>query len=60
MSLPSPRAVAPPPCLLPGIKDLLKKDARLLAFGFWLLEEGRLFNVGGFGREKDAEGKMNG
>jgi hypothetical protein len=27
------------------------------AFGFWLLEEGRLFDVGGFGREKIAKGK---
>jgi hypothetical protein len=24
------------------------------AFGFWLLDEGRLFDVGGFGREKDC------
>jgi hypothetical protein len=23
------------------------------ALGFWLLDEGRLFDVGGFGREKD-------
>jgi hypothetical protein len=24
------------------------------AFGFWLLDEGSLFDVGGFGREKDC------
>jgi hypothetical protein len=51
---PSPRTPAPP-CLLLGIKDSLKEYARLFAFwmkgGFWLLGEGRLFDVGGFGRE---------
>jgi hypothetical protein len=30
------------------IKDSLKEDARLFAFGFWL------FDVGGFGRENDC------
>jgi hypothetical protein len=37
MSCPSPRAVAPPPRLPLGMKDLLMEDERLL-------DEGRLFD----------------
>jgi hypothetical protein len=62
MSCPSLRTAAPP-CSPLGIKDLLEEDMRLFPFwvkgGFWLLNEGRLFDVGGFGREKNAEGKKN-
>jgi hypothetical protein len=54
MSHLSPRTDAPP-CLPLDIKDSLKEDFRLLLFalGFWLLDEGRLFDVGGFGRENE-------
>jgi hypothetical protein len=57
---------AAPPCLPLDIKDSLKEDTRLLlfalgflleAFCFWLLLLAFgfwLFDVGGFGREKDC------
>jgi hypothetical protein len=64
MSGPSPRTAAPP-CLSLCIKDSLKEDQRFFALevfaletfcfgGFWLLDEGRLFVVGNFGREKNC------
>jgi hypothetical protein len=34
MSHPSPRTVAPPPCLPLDIKELLKEDARFFDEGF--------------------------
>jgi hypothetical protein len=42
MSLPSPRNAAPP-CLPLGIKDSLREDMRLLAFGFLM---GKVFGCG--------------
>jgi hypothetical protein len=38
MSLPSPRTVAPPPCLPLDIKDSLKEDGRIFDEGYidWL------------------------
>jgi hypothetical protein len=67
MSCPYPRTAAPP-CLPLNIKDSLKEDGRLFAFGFylrllvlafgllgfWLLDKGKLFDVGDFGREQDC------
>jgi hypothetical protein len=65
MSCHSLRTTAPP-CLPLGRKDSLKEDTRLFAFwvkgGFcflgegrlWLLDEARLFDVGGFGREMNC------
>jgi hypothetical protein len=38
MSCPSPRTVAPPPCLPLDIKDLLKEDVRVF--------DGRVFLMG--------------
>jgi hypothetical protein len=43
-----------------GYKGLAEGGCEALAFwlfdgeGFWLLDEGRLFYVGGFGRKKDC------
>jgi hypothetical protein len=52
ISHPSPRTVAPPPCLPLDIKDLLKEDTRFL-------DEGRFLDVGGFLlKEFLAEGKL--
>jgi hypothetical protein len=56
-----PSLTTAPPCLSLAIKDSLKADAGLLLWcflffdreGFWLLDEGRLLNVGGFGRERN-------
>jgi hypothetical protein len=47
MSCPAPRT-AVPPCLPRSIKDPLKEDGGLLLFACGL------FDVGGFGREKNC------
>jgi hypothetical protein len=60
MSCPSLRTAAPPPCLPLGIKDSLKKDARLLdgggflMRGFWL--KGNCWRV--IAEGKIAEGRI--
>jgi hypothetical protein len=38
MSHPSPRTVAPPPCLPLDIKDSLKEDVRFFGWGGFLME----------------------
>jgi hypothetical protein len=60
-----PSLTTAPPWVPLVIKDSLKEDGRPFAlvlfllfltrkaFGFWLLGEGRLLNVGGFGRERN-------
>jgi hypothetical protein len=58
MSRSSPRTAAPP-CLPLDIKDLLKEDARLFAFGALdikdlLKEDARLFAFGAFALEAFA------
>jgi hypothetical protein len=57
---------AAPPCLPLDIKVSLKEDRRLLLWGFCfgllgfgVLDEGRFFDVEGFGREKDCWREKN-
>jgi hypothetical protein len=63
VSCPSPRNIAPPPCLPPGIEDSLKEDARLFGCGRLfddgrLLDEGWLLEEGGLLKGFLAEGKL--
>jgi hypothetical protein len=59
-----PSQTTAPPCSPLSIKDSLKENARPFAlvlfvfltgkaFGFWLLDEGRLLNVRGFRRKRN-------